>query len=98
MFDNKLSEAELERLAMLAEECGEVVQMVGKVIRHGYQSSHPDGGLWNRALLHKELADVIAVYELMVENCDFPMEKLTALVAKKRESMKKWCHHQTFPS
>src|SRR5574343_752810 len=31
---NRLSEAELERLAILIEECGEVAQAACKVIRH----------------------------------------------------------------
>lgn len=33
---NGLSPAEVERLALLAEECGEVIQTVGKILRHGY--------------------------------------------------------------
>jgi len=38
---NGLSPAEAERLALLAEECGEVVQAVCKVLRHGYESTNP---------------------------------------------------------
>ena len=33
---NQLTPAETERLAILAEECGEVIQAVGKILRHGY--------------------------------------------------------------
>ena len=51
---NKLTPAEAERLAMLAEECGEVVQIVGKILRHGYDSQHPDG---NTAALDRYLAE-----------------------------------------
>ena len=32
---NGLTPAEAERLALLMEECGEVVQIIGKVLRHG---------------------------------------------------------------
>lgn len=32
---NNLTPGEAERLAMLAEECGEVIQAVGKILRHG---------------------------------------------------------------
>lgn len=39
---NKLTPAEAERLAMLAEECGEVIQVVGKILRHGFESYHPN--------------------------------------------------------
>lgn len=41
-FSNNLSDAELERLAYLAEECGEVQQIIGKIIRHGYESYSPN--------------------------------------------------------
>jgi hypothetical protein len=40
---NGLTPAEAERLALLAEECGEVIQAIGKVLRHGYESRHPYG-------------------------------------------------------
>lgn len=63
---NKLTPAEAERLAMLAEECGEVIQIVGKILRHGYDSYHPaDPNTTNRDLLAKELRDVNAVLQAM---------------------------------
>ena len=59
---NKLTPAEAERLAMLAEECGEVIQVIGKIMRHGYDSYHPaDPTTTNRALLGRELTDLYAV-------------------------------------
>lgn len=62
---NGLTPAEAERLAMLAEECGEVVQVVGKVLRHGYGSHHPDGGPDNRVALRYEIEDLRAVIAAM---------------------------------
>ena len=41
---NKLTEAEQERLVILAEECSEVIQIVCKILRHGYDSDD-DGKL-----------------------------------------------------
>lgn len=38
---NRLTPAEHERLAYLMEECGEVVQIIGKILRHGYESRDP---------------------------------------------------------
>ena len=32
---NNLTPGEAERLAILAEECGEVIQIIGKILRHG---------------------------------------------------------------
>lgn len=61
-FSNKLSDAQIERLAMLAEECGEVIQVIGKIMRHGYLSYHPDNPRdTNRDMLGRELTDLYAV-------------------------------------
>lgn len=63
---NKLTPAQAERLAMLAEECGEVIQIIGKILRHGYDSYHPvNPRVSNRDLLAKELRDVNAVLMAM---------------------------------
>lgn len=59
---NQLTPAEAERLAMLAEECGEIIQVVGKIMRHGYASHHPDNpAVTNKMLLGRELTDLLAV-------------------------------------
>jgi NTP pyrophosphatase (non-canonical NTP hydrolase) len=60
---NELTEAEAERLAMLAEEAAEVIQEVGKILRHGYESCHPTElpRRTNRERLHKELTELFAV-------------------------------------
>ena len=39
-----LTLSRLERLALLLEELGEAQQVIGKILRHGYDSRHPDGG------------------------------------------------------
>lgn len=63
---NKLTPAETERLAMLAEECAEVIQVIGKILRHGYENHHPDSPLVNnKMLLANELTDVDAVVKAM---------------------------------
>lgn len=38
---NNLTPAEAERLAYLSEECAEVIQIIGKILRHGYESRDP---------------------------------------------------------
>ena len=74
---NKLSNAELERLACLAEECGEVIQMVNKTIRHGFDNSHPKyGNKTCRELLEQEIADLFVIFELMNGNEDFDEDRL----------------------
>lgn len=61
-----------ERLAILAEECGEVVQVIGKILRHGPYSRHPANldGPTNIALLERELGDVQAALHLLTEAGD----------------------------
>src|ERR1700681_3845803 len=52
-------------MAILAEECGEVVQRVGKVLRHGLGSVNPYNGVMNRESLEDELTDIMAVVDLL---------------------------------
>ena len=40
---NELSLEQIERLALLTEEMGEALQVIGKIQRHGYQAVGPDG-------------------------------------------------------
>lgn len=65
---NQLTPAEIERLALLAEEMGEAIQAIGKVLRHGYESCHPTTGISNRETLTRELGDV---RHCMIRMCDF---------------------------
>lgn len=66
-FTNKLSPAQVERLALLAEEMGEAQCAVGKVLRHGYDSCWPpDVGPTNRELLEVELGHVLHAIGLLM--------------------------------
>lgn len=91
---NKLTPAEAERLAMLIEEAAEVQQIATKILRHGYDSFHPDDPRTsNRQLLDGELRDLIAVHILMMERGDLdhvPAEDIPPLIEKKL----RFTHHQ----
>ena len=96
---NRLTPAEAERLAMLSEECGEVVQIVGKILRHGYESHHPDSpDLSNRDLLAKELADVHSVTDRMVFDGDMRIGQIesnyTPGCGSNWSEKKRYTHHQ----
>ena len=97
LFDTKLSNAEQERLACLLEECGEIQQAIGKILRHGYESADPTKRKprTNRENLEREIGDFQAILELMKDDLDQNsiMRKLMA----KREQLKIWTHFQ-FPS
>lgn len=91
---NKLTPAEDERLALLMEECAEVIQIVGKIQRHGYESRHPDGGPTNRELLEKELGHVDAAQELMFRPRDISMDAIFVSTEKKLRNVLQYLHHQ----
>lgn len=89
-----LSPAEYERLALLAEECGEVIQIIGKILRHGYESRHPDGGPTNRELLERELGDVDAALRMMFDADDIIPDHVDSWNHEKQAKVRKYLHHQ----
>lgn len=91
---NQLTPAESERLFLLLEELGEVQQVIGKILRHGYKSKHPDGGPTNRSLLEKELGDVTHAMELLFDHCEINAEKVYRFSELKALRVKKYLHHQ----
>lgn len=92
-----LSDEELERLALLSEECAEVCVAIGKILRHGYQSYNPfntDLGS-NREQLEAELGDVLYCMELMRENGDIDKDSVEVCCELAAKSKPKYLHHQT---
>ncbi len=92
---NKLSPAEAERLAMMIEECNEVATACTKILRHGYDSHHPDdrNHPGNRAALEDEIVDVLAVRSLMIMSGDIRLHKELD-VANALECKLYYAHHQ----
>ena len=89
---NGLTEEQIERLAFLSEELGEVNQTIGKVLRHGYQEVHPDTLVDNQYYLEKELADVIFAIALLKHNLDISDTGIKYHIAK-RLNREKWYLH-----
>jgi len=95
-FCNGLSEAQAERLAVLAEECGEVVAIAGKVLRHGYESCNPHTQEYNRALLEHEIADVLGVVRMMIDAADVSGDEIAEIAEGVWERKARYLHHQNF--
>jgi hypothetical protein len=91
---NGLTPAEAERLACFAEEMGETIQVIGKILRHGYESKHPNGGPTNRQLLEKEVGDVLGILDLLTVNEDIQWASIGLSQANKYPKMRKYLHHQ----
>ena len=91
---NNLTPEEAERLAMLAEECGEVIQVIGKILRHGYESHHPDTpNVSNRQLLNNELRDIATIQRVMERRGDIKDFSVNDLVDNWDRKLR-FTHHQ----
>jgi NTP pyrophosphatase (non-canonical NTP hydrolase) len=93
-FSNNLTPAQVELLAILAEECAEVVQSVCKVLRHGYESTN-NGKLpcTNREDLEREMGDLRAAMILLCESGD--ADKATVHhYADRKLKAPRYTHHQ----
>ena len=88
-----MTDAERERLTMLIEECGEVIQAATKCLRHGYESCHPDGGETNREYLLREITDLDAVRWAMAEQRDVGIVPISGIWDRKM----RYTHHQVKP-
>jgi hypothetical protein len=94
---NGLTPAEAERLAFFAEEMGEAIQIIGKILRHGYESYHPDSpDISNRQLLEKETGHVMAGFFMLTDdkNKDINHVKCHEHAFIKSQKVKKYMHHQ----
>jgi NTP pyrophosphatase (non-canonical NTP hydrolase) len=90
---NQLTPQQAEALALLLEACGEVVQAVGKALRHGLNSTHPDGGLDNRALIEREAGDVAAAVEILVRLRVIHRPHIEAARVDKLARVERYLHH-----
>ena len=63
----RLAAHELEILACLFEECGEVCQVASKIIRHGMSSRHPNKTNDNRTELGVEVGQVAAISQMAIQ-------------------------------
>ena len=93
--EEELTPAELERLAILMEECAEVQHIIGKIIRHGYHSFNPtiENPPINRELLEKELGDLQFAINFCSSNKDINLLNVQNYSEKKKKSIQDWLHY-----
>lgn len=92
---NALTEAEQERLSILIEECGEVIQAGCKILRHGYNSNNK--GLnpeTNREALARELGDLLHAVDRVVDADDLDGPAIQERRRSKPSHIAKYLHHQ----
>lgn len=94
---SELEPDQVERLALLLEELGEAQQAIGKVLRHGYGSHHPDSPLGpdNRDMLERELGDVLAAIEILQMGRDVSLKQIESHKRAKRRRVVHYLHEQS---
>lgn len=95
---NELTPAQDERLALLAEECAEVIQAITKIQRHGYESYNPldnrEHRLSNRQALEKEIGHVRHAIGRLIAALDVTTEEIDLWSEHKAGTINRWLHHQ----
>lgn len=91
-----LTEAEQERLVILIEECGEVIQSGCKILRHGYENYNPTtvDGETNRQSLEREIGDLMHAVERMEIAHDVSASVIVERRHSKPQRIEKYLHHQ----
>jgi len=93
MSFNALCNAEIERLALLGEELGEVQQIIGKILRHGFETCHPNRPhMTNRDELERELGDVLLASKMMCDLGDLLEENIEGYAQMKKRKVGKYLH------
>jgi NTP pyrophosphatase (non-canonical NTP hydrolase) len=94
---NRLTPKEAELLALLAEECGKVVQAVTKILRHGPNSTHPASDIKNVANLERELGDVCAAMTMMADSFLVQRRSIEVHADEKLKRVQQYLHHWNDP-
>lgn len=82
-----------EVMAILQEECAEVVQAVSKINRFGLNSEWQ--GVTNKQALVTEIGDVLAVIQILVEETDINIteENLFEAITEKKKKLEIFLPH-----
>lgn len=91
---NGLTPGEQERLSILLEEHAEVIQIIGKIQRFGYDSINPETGETNRQMLERELGDSDYAKNLMLMYKDLSQTAIEKATANKAIKIIKYLKHQ----
>ncbi|CAB4130121.1 NTP pyrophosphohydrolase MazG, putative catalytic core [uncultured Caudovirales phage] len=83
---NKLQEI----LIITQEECAEVIQAISKCFRFGDVSNEQVGSLNNRDRVEKEIGDVLAMIDCLVDSGFVDAASLEEAKAAKKEKLRVW--------
>lgn len=79
-----------EALGILQEECAEVIQDVSKCRRFGIDNVYLNGTGTQRENLVKEVGDVLAMVDILIEQGLFNQSELDVAKSNKKIKLKQW--------
>jgi NTP pyrophosphatase (non-canonical NTP hydrolase) len=79
-----------EALGILQEECAEVIVEVSKIRRFGLNTQHYKTGQLHREMLEQEIGDVLALVDILKDQCIITEQGLATAVQAKKDKLKKW--------
>lgn len=79
-----------EIMTIMTEECGEVIVAISKCKRFGLHDLIPNTKESNSQRLAKEIGDLFAMVDLLVDQKLFTMNDIESHKATKFEKLKKW--------
>jgi NTP pyrophosphatase (non-canonical NTP hydrolase) len=79
-----------EALDILQEECGEVIVEVSKCRRFGVDSLHYKTGVKHSIMLENEVADVLSLVDILIEQGILDTARLEIAKEAKKENLKLW--------
>ena len=79
-----------EALGILQEECAEVIQDVSKCRRFGIDNVYLNGQGTQRENLVKEVGDVLAMIDVLIEQGVFTQIELDVAKSNKKIKLKQW--------
>lgn len=83
-------------LSCLSEECAEIAKEVAKAQRFGLQDTDPnsESRLNNGQKISCEIADLLGVFELLIENGDLRDTRVSRIgIELKKERVKSWMQY-----
>lgn len=94
-MSDDIDAATKELLICVAEEAGEITQMVGKILRFGFDSYHPNDPdkVDSRTRLNQELSDMLVLIDLLVYENIIDAGDITKLKEAKRAKLAKFLQH-----
>ncbi len=78
-----------EALVILQEECAEVIVEASKIKRFGLDGSYNDGPT-NRERLEKEVGDVLAMIDILLDQGVISKVGLAISIEDKKNKLKEW--------